>query len=501
MDIASVLEKIREDINNDPDLAFIGGIFDSFKDADAYLVGGMVRDLLFGRESYDHDLVICHVPAAELEKLLEKYGKVNLVGKSFGVFKFMPEGREDGNFIDIALPRTEESWGTGGYKDFDVQSDPDLSIEDDLSRRDLTINAMAVNLKTGDLIDPFRGIKDLKEGIIRTVGRPEDRFREDRTRMLRAARFAAQLGFKIEEATYRAIKKNAANIEEAAADLKRDEFNKLIMSADARKGVMLLHNLGLLGHLIWELEKGVGVAQNKNHIYTVFDHGLRSLDYAAKNGFSLEIRLAALLHDIAKPVTKQGEGPDATFYDHDIVGAKVVRKILKRLNYPNDVVDKVSHLVRYHMFYYSMGDITDAGVRRFIARVGKEHIDDLIKLRMADRIGMGRPKAKPYKLVELEKRVKLVQLDPISVKMLKVNGEDLMKELGLKPGPKFGLILNALLGEVLEDPKKNEREYLLKRMKEMSKMKKEELEALRPNLDEYESERKREFLKNEFGKE
>ncbi|MEA3398708.1 MAG: HD domain-containing protein, partial [Patescibacteria group bacterium] len=382
------------------------------------------------------------------------------------------------------------------YKDFEVQSDPYLPIKEDLSRRDFTINSMAILInKTDSLMDLFGGIGDLEEKIIRTVGKAEKRFAEDYTRMIRATRFSAQLGFEIEEKTYLEIKNNAGNIKKVAIDLIRDEFNKIIMSSNAKRGVMLLHNLKLLRWIIPELETGVGVDQNKSHIFTVFEHAIRTLDFAAKNNYSLEIRIAGLLHDVAKPITKKGKGVDATFYNHDIVGARITRKILRRLNYSNEKIKKIEHLVRYHMFYYSLGEITDAGVRRFIARVGREHIDDLIKLRMADRIGMGRPKAKPFKLIELQRRVKLVQLDPISVKMLKVNGADIIEELGLSPCPKFGLILNALLAEVLEDPKKNDREYLIKRMKELNKMNDKELNDLSPDLDSYEEYRRKETIK------
>jgi poly(A) polymerase/tRNA nucleotidyltransferase (CCA-adding enzyme) len=198
-----------------------------------------------------------------------------------------------------------------------------------------------------------------------------------------------------------------------------------------------------------------------------------------------------LLHDIGKPQTKEGEGTDSTFYNHDIIGAKMAKKILKRLSYSNDVIDYVTHLVRYHMFYYALDIVSDSGVRRLLSRIGKENIDDFINVRICDRLGMGRPKAKPWKLIELERRFKEVQLDPITPKMIALKGDELMKLLGIEPGPRVGLILNAMLGEVLEDPKKNDHDYLAGRAKELQKMKDEELRQLNPDVKFYDEERKR----------
>jgi len=208
------------------------------------------------------------------------------------------------------------------------------------------------------------------------------------------------------------------------------------------------------------------------------------------------VRLAALLHDIGKPLTKEGEGEDSTFYNHDIVGAKMARKILKRLAFSNEVIDYASHLVRFHMFYYALDTVSDAGVRRLLSRIGPENIDDFIAVRICDRLGMGRPKAKPWKLVELERRFKEVQLDPITPKMIKLKGDELMELLKITPGPRIGLILNAMLGEVLEDPKKNDHEYLVKRATELHKMNDKELKELNPDVKFFEEERKRNLHKD-----
>jgi poly(A) polymerase/tRNA nucleotidyltransferase (CCA-adding enzyme) len=482
---------------NSPEFCFVPKFTEQFSAAKIYLVGGAVRDILLERETKDFDFVIAGVAAKELEKFLIGLGQVDLVGKSFGVFKFVPKGFRVGenNFeaIDIALPRTEIAGMSGGYKDFEVQSDPDLPIEEDLSRRDFTINALAWDLKEQKIIDEFNGLKDLDDKIIRAIGDPAVRFQEDYTRMLRAIRFSCQLNFAVEKKTYFEIKKQAKKIKNIAPERINEEFTKIIMSEKAEEGVRMMQEIGLLEILIPELSASFGITQNRHHIYDVFEHSVRALGAGAEKNYKLEVRLAALLHDIGKPQTKEGNGLDSTFYNHDIVGAKIAKKILRRLNFSNEVVDYTTHLVRYHMFYYALDIVSDAGVRRLLARLGKENIDDFIAVRICDRLGMGRPKAKPWKLIELERRFKEVQLDPITPKMLATNGNELMEILGIAPGPKVGLILNALLGEVLEDPKKNDHDYLVDKMKELNKLSDTELKKLNPDVKFYDEERKREL--------
>jgi poly(A) polymerase/tRNA nucleotidyltransferase (CCA-adding enzyme) len=382
------------------------------------------------------------------------------------------------------------------------------SIEEDLARRDFTINAIALNLKSKILnpksetnskfkiqnskfvlIDPYGGQKDLKNKIIRTVGEAEERFNEDALRLMRAVRFATELNFEIEEKTAAAIKKEAKLLAVIAKERIRDELEKIIMSEGAAEGIRKLEELNLLHYIIPELGEGIGVGQNKHHIYEVFDHSVRSLDYAAKNNYSLIVRLAALFHDIAKPRTKAGEGPDSTFYNHEIVGAKMTFQILSRLHFPKEIIEKVVHLVRYHLFYYNVGEVTEAGVRRFLHRVKPENIEDLIKVRQADRIGSGVPKAVPYKIRHLLFMVEKVKQDPISPKMLAVNGKDVMEIAKIEPGPKVGQILAILLDEILEEPKKNTKENLEFRIKNLGKLSDSELEKLAQKAKE----RKEEF--------
>ena len=515
----SQLKVWQKSANQQANFSFIKKLIAAFPQAEVYLVGGAVRDLILEKSTKDFDFVVAKVEAKELEKFLAREGEVNLVGKSFGVFKFIPllsmEGPrggyesqkkivsskaplnlplERGEIIepfDIALPRTEQAGMSGGYKDFNIQSDQNLKIESDLSRRDFTINALAWDLKNQKLIDAFDGLKDLENKIIRAIGQPEQRFQEDYTRLLRAIRFACQLDFTIEPKTLETIKKKSKKILEITKERINEEFTKIIMSDNAETGLRLMQLIGLLKILIPELERGVGMAQNKAHIYEVFDHSVRALGVATQKNYKLEIRLGALFHDIGKPVTKEFKDGDATFYNHDQEGAKITKQILKRLNYSNDIIKDVVHLVRYHMFYYALDTVTDAGVRRLLNRIGKDNVDDFINLRICDRLGMGRPKAKPWKLIQLERRFKEVQLDPITPKMLKVTGHDVISELKIKPGPKIGLLLNALLGEVLEDPDKNSKKYLITRLKELNKLKDSELVKKHPDTAFYEEERKR----------
>jgi putative nucleotidyltransferase with HDIG domain len=326
-----------------------------------------------------------------------------------------------------------------------------------------------------EIIDLFGGRKDIEKKIIRAVGEPVDRFKEDALRMMRAVRLACQLGFGIEEKTERGIVKMAGSLKFIASERIRDELTKILQSEQAYDGLMALHSLKLLQYIIPELERGVGVDQNRHHVYTVFKHSLLSLKNCPNQDW--RVKMAALLHDIAKPQTKKLIKGDFTFYNHDIVGAKITRKIMSRLKFAKADIDRVENLVRHHMFYYNVGEVTAASVRRLIVKVGEDNLRDLIDLRVADRLGSGVPKAKPYKLRHLEYMMKKVQTDPVSVKMLQIDGNDLMKILKIEPGPKIGAILDVLLSEVIEDPKLNTDEYLKKRSGELDKLDLAELRA------------------------
>lgn len=437
---------------------------------EAYLVGGCVRDLLLNREPKDWDIATNAKP-----EQVQKIFTDSVYENEFGTVGVKTESEDPKlKVVEVTTFRTE-----GRYRDARHPEDVKFvkTIKEDLSRRDFTINAIAMSV-SGDITDPCGGEKDLKARVIRTVGKPEERFTEDALRLLRAVRFATELGFEIEKETKDAIKKHAGLLEAIAKERIRDEFAKLIQTPRAADGIRLLEDVGLLKFVLPELREGINVGQNKHHIYNVFDHNLRSLDYAAKQNYPLTIRLASLLHDVGKPKTKGGDGPDSTFHGHEVVGAKMAAKALERLRFSKDLIEDVVRLIRYHMFYYNVGEVSEAGVRRFLRRVGPEYVDDLLKVREADRIGSGVPKAVPYKLRHLLFMIEKVKHDPISPKMLKVNGEDVMKLAKLDPGPKVGQILGALLDEVLDDPKRNEKEYLEKRIKELNKLSEKELIAL-----------------------
>ena len=451
----------------------------------AYLVGGCVRDLFLDRTPKDWDVTTNALPD-EVQKVFPDSVYENDFG-TVGV-KTRSENPKLA-LVEITTFRLEEK-----YSDF---RHPDKikfakTVEEDLSRRDFTINAMALDIK-GDLVDPYEGKNDLSAKLVKAVGNPKERFEEDALRLMRAVRFAAELGFEIEKETEKAAKSLSKLLAIIARERVRDEFVKIIMSDKNGPawGVAMLENLGLLQYIVPELREGIDMGQNKHHIYTVWEHNLRALDYAAQNNYSLEVRLASLLHDVGKPRVKGGDGPDSTFYNHDSVGARMTLKIMDRLKFSRELTEKVAHLVRHHLFYYNVGEVTEAGVRRFLRRVGPENIDDLFKVREADRIGSGVPKAIPYKSRHLQFMIEKVKTDPISPKMLQVDGSRVMEVLKITPGPRVGWILSALLEEVLDNPEKNSREFLEEKIKDLNELKDSELkkisEAAKDKKDEFES--------------
>jgi len=481
---------------------------------EAFVVGGSVRDVLLKCEPKDWDVTTNARP----EEIL----KVFPGGKYENVFGtvLVPVKNDVGEteaVVEVTTYRSEQGYSDRRHPD-EIKFEDQL--DKDLERRDFTINAMALGrithnaqrvTKEGEkhsdaryvlrdtryeIIDLFGGQKDIQKKIIRAVGEPSDRFKEDALRMLRAIRFSVELGFAIEPKTERAIVKLAGGIKFISGERIRDELVKILASPSPSEGIELLQQTKLLQYILPELERGVGVAQNKHHTYTVFKHSVLSLKFCPSKDW--RVRFAALLHDIAKPQTKRMIGGDATFYNHDAVGARVAEKIMTRLKFSNVDIEKVTVLIRNHMFYYNVDEVTAAAVRRLIAKVGKENLEDLIQIRVGDRLGSGVPKAKPYKLRHLEYMLKKVQTDPVSVKMLKINGTDLMEELGLAPGPKIGAILDVLLSEVIEEPKLNTKEYLTKKSKELDQL---DINQLRAKAKEKIEEKKMEDdqeLKGEF---
>ncbi len=474
---------------------------------EGFIVGGAVRDMLMNRAPKDWD-VATNAKPVDIQSLFpdsiyeNRFGTVAVKTRGFSGSFESDNGKKTNNPVDIVEVTTYRV-----EKEYSDSRRPDSvefvsTLDEDLARRDFTVNAMAMEIKsvrantmdeegiTYNVLDPFGGQDDLANRLIRAVGEPTERFGEDALRLIRAIRFGAQLGFGIEQATYEAIVAQSKLLENISNERIRDEFIKIIESPYAGDGVRVLEKTGLLREFLPELTEGVGVGQNHHHIYTVFEHNVKSLEYAVKKNYSLTVRLASLFHDIGKPRSKRGKGDGATFYNHEMIGARMTEQIMKRMKFPNAISEKVSRLVRWHQFYYQAEEVTASSVRRLVKNVGKENVDDLLKVREADRIGSGVPKAVPYKLRHLKYMIEKVSTDPISPKMLAVNGDDLMKELGIKPGKKLGLIISSLLSEVLDNPDKNKKDILISTAMKLNGLTEDNL---RKNLDRiHEAQRKQE---------
>jgi putative nucleotidyltransferase with HDIG domain len=490
---------------------------------EAYLVGGCVRDLIMGRTPNDWDITTNAVPE-EIIGLFEHTFYENAFGTVGVVVRTGDSGvtHETNEKVSRETSKNEEIDVThetlrcdsgqandelGGRTATDGRNDPQVTIievtpyrtesdysdnrhpdevkfsknlEDDLKRRDFTMNALAYDPSNKKLVDIYKGQNDIKDMLVRTVGAPEERFKEDALRLLRAVRFSAQLGFAIESETMDAIFRLSDNLGMVSRERIRDEFTKMIMSDNAMTGIILANKLKLLRFIVPELEKGIGCDQNGSHIYTVWEHNLRALDHAVKHDWPLHIRLGSLFHDIGKPDTRRWskEKDNWTFYGHDIVGGKITKKVMENLRFPVKLTENVSSLVKYHLFFSDVEKITLSAVRRIVANVGAENVWDLMKIRACDRIGMGRPVEKPYRLRKYEAMIEEAMRSPVSVGMLKIDGTRIMEVTHETPGPKLGLILHALLEEVLEDPNLNTTEYLEKRTMELIKLEPEELKKL-----------------------
>ncbi len=455
-----------------------------------------MRDLLVGREPKDWDITTRATPE-QIQSLFphtfyeNEYGTVGVVNDE--------EKNETLKTIEVTPYRIES-----GYSDM---RHPDKvewgeTVEQDLARRDFTMNAIAYEIENNKTVDPFGGVEDIKKKLIRTVGKPEERFGEDALRMLRALRFSAELGFVIETETLGAIEKNAGLLENISKERIRDEFIKIVMSDSPAFAFDSAVRLGLMQYIAPEFEKGVGVEQNQAHAYTVWEHLLRSLEHAGKKGFPLHVRLAALFHDIAKPHTKKWLNNQWTFYGHEVVGAKLAKNTLTDLKFPKEIIEKVTKLVRWHMFFSDTEEISLSAVRRMVRNVSPGLIWDLMDVRSADRIGTGRPKESPYRLRKYHSMIEEVMRDPISVKQLKINGAQIMNLTKTEPGPHIGFILEILLSEVLEDPAHNTQEYLEEKARALYALPTTELEKLGKEArkqNENEDEKEVEKIKGKHG--
>jgi putative nucleotidyltransferase with HDIG domain len=436
------------------------------KDFEIYIVGGAVRDILSKRLLYDWDFTTNATPEEMLKFLPDAYydnayGTVGIPINNSRPYEITTFRTEHG-YSDSRRP-DKISWGE--------------SLEKDLERRDFTINAMAIKINidknnnqiTKELIDLYQGQEALENKLIRAVGNPEERFSEDALRMMRAVRIATELDFNIEKDTLEAIRNNSASINRIAKERVKDELFKILKSAHPSEGIILLKESGLLKEILPEMGKTYGVEQKspgRHHIYDVWMHSLMSL----KNCPSTDpvVRLACLIHDIGKPATyRKLTNGTITFYNHEMVSARIAKNIAERLRFSNKDADKLYKLVRWHQFTVDEHQ-TDSAVRRFIRNVTPEYLTDMLDLRIGDRLGGGAAETS-WRLEEFKKRLIEVQKQPFTVHDLKITGFDIMKELNLEPGPKIGELLNILFNEVVENHLPNEKETLLEKLKEIMK--------------------------------
>lgn len=439
---------------------------------EVYFVGGSVRNLLLNKTPKDWDFTTNATP----EDLLSVFPD-SFYDNAFGTVGVpLPQVAETEHpgIVEITTYRTE-----GIYKDHRRPETVSWgkTIEEDLSRRDFTINAIALRfapLSQGkpsnfELIDPYDGQSDLKSNIVRAVGNPTERFQEDALRLMRAVRFATQLSFSIEEKTMKALVDNAKLIEHISGERIRDELLKILASENSYEGIMLMDATGLLQYILPELELGKGVSQERpgrHHTADVFTHNVLALKHTPST--DPIVKLATLLHDAGKPLVRsEDEQGLVIFYNHEVSGAKIAREISDRLHLSKKDRNKIVTLIRWHMFTVD-DKITDAAVRRFIRRVGLDNVKDMIDLRIGDRLGSGTQTAESWRLKKFKERIEEQLNPPFSINDLAIDGNDIMSELNIKPGPQIGKILQKLFEEVDENLELNTKEYLIKRIHEIS---------------------------------
>lgn len=421
------------------------------------LVGGSLRDQMLGIGIHDWDFATDMLP----ERVAALFPRAIQVGIRFGTVLVV---QADGSY-EVTTFRREGTYSDARHPDSVAFT---TSVEEDLRRRDFTVNAMALDLATGELVDPHGGQRDLAERVIRCVGKAEDRFREDALRMLRCIRIAGQLGFSIEDETYLAIARCAEMLDAIARERIREEFDRILAQPRPSISLERLFETGLLERFLPELVACYGVSQNRFHAFDVFHHSLHAVDQSTED--NRIVRLSALLHDLGK-VDARREEPDGrvTFYNHQAWSARKADAIMRRLRYSNEDRIRVVHLIQQHMFHYN-SEWTDSAVRRFVRTIGTQNLDDLFEARRADTLGNGlRRSATSVELAELRARItEIIEKDSaFSVRDLDIDGAALIQELGLEEGPVIGRILEALLEEVLEEPSRNERGLLLARASEI----------------------------------
>jgi putative nucleotidyltransferase with HDIG domain len=456
-------------VNIHPTVKEIADIFINSQ-KQVFMVGGAVRDLLRGRKAKDFDLATDALPEEVIALFHKRKTGEFERARSFVVPTGIKHGtvtvHYKGLSVEVTTFRSESGYSDGRRPD---KVEFGTSIEADLSRRDFTMNAAAYRLPSGPLVDPFGGCGDVKKRLIRCVGDPSLRFSEDGLRPLRALRFASQLDFELDRQTLAAIPGALALTANVAAERIHEELDKIIASAKPSTALLLMEKTGLLSVIIPELAACRDVKQDRCHgsgrgfhRFDVLDHSLLSCDYAAKRDFPMEVRLAALYHDIGKSVTMQIDDEGfRTFHRHEKESVRLTRQILLRLRYPNAVIDKTCHLIQEHMFHYDES-WSDAAVRRFVIRVGEENLPFLYALRRADTYAQSASDPPPSLLVPLINRVEetLAKSKALSLKDLAISGKDLMAA-GIPAGKRMGIILNELFEAVVEDPDLNTKEKLL----------------------------------------
>lgn len=416
----------------------------------AWLVGGCVRDAILQKPVADWDLATDAKP----EDVVRTFRSVIPTGIAHGTVTVVLNKKH----YEVTTLRGEEGYSDGRRPDRVFFTD---DIGRDLARRDFTVNAIAVSLADNEVIDPWGGQIDLAARVLRAVGDAKARFDEDGLRALRAARLAATLEFEVETSTLEAIPKTLDVYARVSAERVRDEWIKAMKAKKPSRAFEIMRTTGMLGTTCPELLEGVGCEQNKYHAYDVWGHAMACLDACTGDAI---LRVAALLHDVGKPRSRafSDKTQDYTFYDHDRIGAEIADPICTRLKFSTDERARITSLVRHHLFHYN--EWSDAAVRRWMRRVGVERIEDLYILNEADVRGKGRPCEEDLAALDgLKAHVArvLAEGSALSVKQLVINGNDLMGELGLKPGRILGEILNDLLEIVITDPAKNERTTLL----------------------------------------
>ena len=427
----------------------------------AWIVGGCVRDLLRGANVNDWDVT----SDARPEQVMKAFRRTIPTGVQHGtVTVLMPESDGGGQY-EVTTLRGETTYSDGRRPDSVVFVD---DITADLARRDFTVNAIALDPVEGAVIDPFDGRGDLQRKLLRAVGKAEDRFGEDGLRALRAVRFVATLEFELDPATAAAIRPALPTYKKVSAERVRDEWIKALGARKPSRAFDAMREHGLLEVSAPEMMPQVECGQNRWHRYDVWHHALACMDSCVGDAV---LRLSGLLHDVGKPATKafSDKTNDWTFYDHERVGAEMVEPLLARLRFSNEERARVTHLVRNHLVCYA-SDWSDGAVRRWIRRIGTERLEDLYALNEADLRGKDLDVEPDLAgLAELKQRVAevIARGEALNVRDLAIGGRELMSELGMKPGPKMGEVLNKLMEEVIEDPARNVRGALLARAKEL----------------------------------